>query len=790
MKFQTLGIWLLLLISLPSAVRGEVTSRDVRDAIERGSNYLKKQQNIVSGSFGEHPGHPGGLTALCVLSLLSCGDKPDEPTVAKGLAYLKGLPVADTTYSASLRIMAFAAADPTRYRQEIDGMARWLEAHQIREGDSKGSWSYSNRAGNGDNSNTQFAMLGLHEAERAGVKVADQTWQLAANYWLSKDMQRSDGAFGYERVGSETGSMTCAGVASLIIALERLNPGDATAVDGTLRCCGEQPRTEEIERGLDWLGRKFTVTTNPNILGLRGVGKTHPWLLYYLYGVERVGRMSGRRFLGSHDWFREGAEFLVEEQRKAINGSWTGTGIIENNPIVGTSLALLFLSKGRRPVVIGKLRHSIEFENLRDWDLHRRGVAHLTARIEKLWRRDLSWQTVDARHATVADLLETPVLFISGSQGLKLAAEQKQRLKEYVNQGGFLLAEACNGSGCDGAAFDKGFRALLKELFPESELRKLPPDHPVWYAQETVNPQHLPQDPDFWLWGLDTCCRTGVIYCPRSLSCYWEVAHPYRDPNLQQPLKNEVESVLRIGGNIVAYATNRELKEKLDRPQFAISQPGGKVPRGALTIPKLSHGGGSDDAPNSLANLLRLMEQKLELRVDHERRMLTPSDAKLLDYPLVFMHGRRGFTFNAAERKGLKTYLDRGGFLFADAICASEPFATSFRAEFKAIYPNSSFVRIAAGHPLLTDQMQGFDLKQVLLRDPRLRVGDDPLTAKLTPTAPFLEGLEVEGRLAVVLSPFDLSCALERGASLECKGYVTTDAAKIAANIILYALQQ
>jgi hypothetical protein len=209
-----------------------------------------------------------------------------------------------------------------------------------------------------------------------------------------------------------------------------------------------------------------------------------------------------------------------------------------------------------------------------------------------------------------------------------------------------------------------------------------------------------------------------------------------------------------------------------------------------LTIPKLSHNGGSDDAPNALANLLRLMDQKLEMRVDHERRLLAPSDVKLLDHPLTFMHGRRGFTFNAAERKGLKTYLDRGGFLFADAICASEPFANSFRAEFKTMYPNSSFVRIPAGHPLLTEEMQGFNLKQVQLRDPKLRVADDPLTAKLTTAPPFLEGLEIEGRLAVVLSPYDLSCALERGASLECKGYITPDAAKIATNIILYALQQ
>ena len=42
----------------------------------------------------------------------------------------------------------------------------------------------------------------------------------------------------------------------------------------------------------------------------------------------------------------------------------------------------------------------------------------------------------------------------------------------------------------------------------------------------------------------------------------------------------------------------------------------------------------------------------------------------------------------------------------------------------------------------------------------------------------------------MILSPYDVSCALERGASLECKGYVPADAARLGANVLLYALQQ
>jgi hypothetical protein len=240
----------------------------------------------------------------------------------------------------------------------------------------------------------------------------------------------------------------------------------------------------------------------------------------------------------------------------------------------------------------------------------------------------------------------------------------------------------------------------------------------------------------------------------------------------------------------VAYATNRELKHKLDRPQIAVSNPGGKSPRGALVVPKLTHGGGSDDAPSALNNLLAVMEQQLQMRVDYEKRPIAPTHERLYDYPLLFTHGRRNFRWSAAERQALKDYLDRGGFLFADAICGNKEFADSLRAELKSIYPDATFARIPPSHPMFTEEFRGFNLSSVTLRDPQIRDEGEPLLAKPIKTTPLLEGLEIDGRIAVVLSPYDISCALEKGASLDCKGYIPADAAKIGANVLLYALQQ
>lgn len=792
-------------------VRGEVSAEQVNAAISRGVGFLEKQQR-PDGAWFEYPSQIGGSTALCTMALLSSGRTANDASVKRALAYLEKLPNAESTYNSSLMIMAFVQADARKYSLKIQRLALELAARQMR-GDEhdKGGWTYLGPApGRADNSNSQFAMLALHEAERAGVKISDQTWQLAHNYWTQPKMQLPTGGFPYDIASGRktaTGSMTCAGIASLIISSDRLYGSAASVVNGNIQCCGEHPETTAIVAAMQWLSDHFSVTRNPN--------SDSSWL-YYLYALERVGRMSGQRHFVSqprggrdvpqaYDWYREGCEVLIKNQDPLTN-CWVGTGPLgENHPEIGTAFALLFLSKGRRPVVIGKLQHGIDdATGSPTWDHHRRAIQNLTMRVERQWRRDLSWQTLDFRRRsmrgggearevvpmTAVDLLEAPVLFLSGSERLDFSAEQRKVLKEYLENGGFLFAEACHGNGCNGTAFDRSFRALMVELFPDSELRRLPPDHAVWYAQEKVDPKFLPNDSEFWLWGLDACCRTSVVYCPRSLSCYWELAHPYREGEYPAAIKDEIEQVARIGSNVLAYATNRELKEKLDRPQVVASNLGGRSPRGSLVVPKLGHGGGADDAPAALNNLLLVMEKQLQMRVDLQKRVLAPSDERLLEYPIAFMHGRRSFRFSAAERKALKDYLERGGFLFVDAICASKEFAASLREELRAMFPESSLSRIPPSHPLFSDEFHGFNVGTVELRDPQIRAEGEALTAKLVRTAPLLEGLEIDGRLAVIFSPYDLSCALERGASLDCKGYTAQDAARLGANVLLYALQQ
>ena len=241
----------------------------------------------------------------------------------------------------------------------------------------------------------------------------------------------------------------------------------------------------------------------------------------------------------------------------------------------------------------------------------------------------------------------------------------------------------------------------------------------------------------------------------------------------------------------MAYATNRELKYKFDfftTPEVA--GPQDSFERGKLYVARLLHPGGCNAAPGALANLLETAAEKLQVRVSTDAREISMTDPKLFHYHLAFMHGRHDFRLTPEERKQLKLFLERGGMLFADAICSSREFGEAFSREVAALFPQQKLERIPASDPLFSPQYGGDDLSVVARREPQRGAGNGPLRSQVREGEPYLEGIKLGDRYAVIYSPYDISCALENRESLECEGYTRKDAARIGLNVLLYSLHQ
>lgn len=764
-----LAILGLIALSPVAGAQG-LSPQQVERGIEQAVRFLKSNQ-LADGGWPEFGNYPSGVSALVVLALLNSGESPEQPEVAKALQYLSRREL-EKTYTVSLQTMAFCAANPNRYASQIRRNAEWLGRAQL----PNGGWSYDQQPHGGDPSNSQFALLALHEAQRSGVaNFPNETWQTifgrARSYWNT--LQNQDGSFPYDSAARGRGSMTCAGIASLVIVgdqMDGLEPKDLN----TIQCCGnEAAEQDRIGLALKWLGDNFQIESNPGYPGQH---------LYYIYALERVGRLTGRRFIGDADWYRQGCLALLSLQDQ-ITGRIVGkSNAYHGNEFTETAFALLFLAKGKRQTVINRLQYGDD----QDWRHHPAAIQHLTAYTEQAWKRELAWQNIELGKATVEDLLESPVLFFSGSRAPNLTMAQKLLLKDYVEQGGFIFAEACHGNGCDGREFEAFFQALVVELF-EQPLEKLSPDHPIWFAESRVSPQDLPADA--WLYGVQTCCRLGVVYSPISLSCRWQLNQPYGiKPDFVAAVQKDLDLSTKIGINVLSYATGRELKQKLDTVTV-LEEIQNQLPtdRGLFILPKLKHNAGANDAARAIPNLVQWLDKESPFQISGDQRMIDITADSLQQYPLVFMHGRGELRLTELQRSALRDYFNNGGFLFADAICADEAFATSFRREI-ALVLNQPLENLPGSHPLLTRDYYGFDIRQVSVIDPDL--SGDSIVASQRRIAPRLEVGRVDNRIAVVFSPLDLSCALESRHSLQCHGYIREDAARIGINIILFALQQ
>jgi hypothetical protein len=175
------------------------------------------------------------------------------------------------------------------------------------------------------------------------------------------------------------------------------------------------------------------------------------------------------------------------------------------------------------------------------------------------------------------------------------------------------------------------------------------------------------------------------------------------------------------------------------------------------------------------------------MRVEHQASTITLSDATLPDYPILFTHGRGTFQLAEGEHQKLRTYLERGGFLFANAICSAEPFAASFQTEMKKVFPQAEWQRIPLSDPIFSDKYGGFRIDSLDVRMPERAPGQTRIVTRQV--QPELYGIRSadDSRWLVVFSPNDVSCALEKTSSLECKGYSQRSALLLAANVILYA---
>ena len=181
----------ILLGIFSSTSYGQVSDRVIEQSRHKGMDYLKSQQ-LKDGSW-TFDKHEVGITALCTLALLENGVPETDPIIEKGMRFIrKNTKDLTQTYDLALTVLLLSRTGNRKDRALIRTLSARLIAGQC----TSGGWTYScpkvssliftnperrpkPKKSPGDNSCTQFAVLGLWAASRTGIKIEDAMTNVA-----------------------------------------------------------------------------------------------------------------------------------------------------------------------------------------------------------------------------------------------------------------------------------------------------------------------------------------------------------------------------------------------------------------------------------------------------------------------------------------------------------------------------------------------------------------------------------------------------------------------------------
>ena len=399
------------------------TKPEIEAARLKGMEFIKSEQ-YDDGSW-EFEGHDVGITSLCAMALIENGMPVSDPLIDKAHRFVqKEMEAEKSTYDIALAILFLSRVGDRDNRSKIRDLAARLIAGQNEEG----GWGYacplanagilSNpdtkpkpQAGVGDNSCTQFAVLGLWVSSRWGVDITE-TMSLTGNRFI--ETQREDGGWPYRceewakqvadagtdrtKPGEDTAtdttgdpkkkkkkdkdkekpavpgavlpgaadpaaagtadtkyepsspSMTFAGLFCLTVAR-------ATVIRDEQNKARVTPKAGEAPSQSAGAGGE-TLLSDPSFAdGLKRAGEFAATMSggsarYFMWSVERMGVVLGMDKFGETEWFSKGATALLATQE--MDGSWKNPSETWGS-LADTSFAILFLRKANLGSDISRL---------------------------------------------------------------------------------------------------------------------------------------------------------------------------------------------------------------------------------------------------------------------------------------------------------------------------------------------------------------------------------------------------------------------------------------------------
>ncbi|MBN1941704.1 MAG: DUF4159 domain-containing protein [Phycisphaerae bacterium] len=736
---------MLLLMGIASAgpawAGGDFYDPAIERAIERAKAFLWSKQQPDGGweAYGDpedeeaYNYHLTGPGALAIYALLACDVDPQEPRMQRALAWL-AKHKAERTYSLGARCCAWQLANrktDNRYMKQLQRDSLLLMRGGLRDG-GYNYFALRDHVGNPggtkriDNSCSQFGLLGVWAAAMGDVRVPKPYWKKVMQHWLTG--QTFDGGWDYENKsnGQCTPTMTVSGIASLFVCVDNL------MTDKYVDCRGGE-MIRPLAHALEWLDKNFEESV--------GGGQQY----YLLYGVERVGLACGYKYFGEADWYRIGTQKLLGAQKS--NGGW-GT-------VWDSAFALLFLARGRHPVLMNKLEYPGA------WNNRPRALASLTRWISRNLEQEVNWQIINLE-SPVSEWHDASILLITGHSKIDLDDEQIKKLRTYVLQGGTIFSvRECGGS------FGGDIRRLYKKLFPEYELTLAPPDHPIYRSH-----YKLPGRPKFYV--ISNGIRPLAIHTDDDLAVSWQ-------RQVWGTKRGEYEAVVNLVRHVVGDFEDL-------RPRGVTHWPVKDEYGGTswvVRLTRLRYAGRWNPEPLAYKRLGVLLANQLWTRL--VVKTLDAKDVAKGKARVAALTGLGELKLTPEETAALKAWVEGGGTLVIDAAAGDRQFARSAQKWIEETFGAYQLKLLPPRAPLFRQEDK--EIRQVLYRRAtQKRLGNRKTPQLYAVTKKGKNEYDEEyDRPAVIFSAEDITCGLVGYPSGYVDGYRPQSAYEIMRNILFLA---
>lgn len=683
----------------------------------------------------------GGLSALAVYALLASGESEKDPRLAPAIEWLKKADLIGT-YAVGTRLQVWNALPGASRRKDILELVKrdrdTLLKNRRTEDHTRGMFRYSTIGFGYDHSASQFGVLGLYAASQVGAEVPAAFWKDADAIWTRNQDPSGGWNYGPEfkqlKGKGLSLSMTAAGVATLFIT------SDALGASAPADCRGNLPH-KAIDAGIKWIVEHYAQLPKEE------------WPFYTLYGLERIGLASGYKYLGTIDWYKHGADSLIAAQFQ--DGSWGGN-------VPDTCFAMLFLSRGRSPLVMSKLQYSLDMHGDKpreaNWNQRPRDAANVTRWLSRQLERELSWQIVNLAGG-VEDLHDAPILYISGNQQLAFTPDEEEKLRAFVWQGGLIVGHA----DCSHAYFSTSFKKLGARLFPPLEFRDLPAAHLIY--SNLFNRERWKGAPP--VQGLSNGARELMILLPGDPARYWQTG-----AYLSHEWSHEILA------NIFLYVNERrDLRFRGDF--WLVAARPDITPTRTIKLARLQHDGAWDPEPSGWARLAAVMHNESQTTLAIQDVKLGEGKLAAGGYKVAHLTSTGATKLTESQRAELKAFLQGGGTLIADATGGLSDVASALEAEIAAIAPGGKLEILPTNHAAFAQ-----------LRMPVDAIAFRPFAARRQlgqAKGPRLRAVTIDNRPAIFYSPEDLSVGLVGQPIDGITGYTPDSATALMRSLLLYA---